>query len=64
MSNHINKQGQFQSDLHPELPPNKIILSFKDPEAQFALRVFAAKTKDRELGEDILEVLNKISLNN
>ena len=59
MPHHINKKGQFQSDLHPELPPNKIILSFYDPEARQALEYFGHLTKDRELGEDILEVLKK-----
>ena len=56
---HINKDGDFQSDKHPFMKPNKLMLSFKDKEARIALKVFAKVTKDRELGEDILEVLNK-----
>ena len=53
MGHHINSKGQFQSDLHPDLPPDKIIMSFKDPEARRALRFFAGITLDRELGADI-----------
>ena len=57
MGHHINDSGEFQSDLHPELPPGKIILSFKDPAARKALRLFATETTDVELAEDILKVL-------
>lgn len=60
MSHHINKDGQFQSDKHPDLAPNKIVLSFKDPAAQQALVLFAEETDDRELAEDILIVLKEI----
>ncbi len=60
MGHHINHSGQFQSDKHPDLPPNKIILSFKDPAAQKALQVFAQETEDRELGDDIADVLENI----
>jgi len=58
MGHHINKEGQFQSDLHPELPPNKITLSFKDPVARKALHVYAEYTKDKELADDIKTVLS------
>ena len=62
MGHHINEQGKFQSDKYPDLPPNKIILSFKDPEARKALEYFGHLTKDQELGEDILEVLTNNSM--
>jgi len=62
MGHHINKEGKFQSDLHPELPPNKIILSFKDPVARKALHIYAEHTKDKELAEDIRTILSKFSL--
>lgn len=53
MGHHINKQGEFQSDKYPDLPPDKIVLSFKDPEARKALDVFAVETSDFELSKDI-----------
>ncbi len=57
MSHHINKDGQFQSDKYPDLTPNKIILSFKDPAARCALKTFCVETDDHELAKDILKVL-------
>lgn len=55
MAHHINADGQFQSDRHPDLPPDKIVLSFKDPLAWAALSVVAAayEIKDPELSADI-----------
>ena len=58
MGHHINKNGNFQSDKYPNLPENKIVLSFKEKEARIALRVYAEITTDRELGDDILSCLN------
>lgn len=60
MGHHINKEGNFQSDKYPELPENKIILSFKDKEAQVALKLYAETTQDKELGEDILLALRAV----
>ncbi len=57
MSHHINAKGQFQSDRHPDLPPNKIILSFRDPAARAALLNYAHRTPDRELADDIAHVI-------
>ncbi len=57
MSRHINAKGQFQSDRHPELPPNKIILSFRDPAARAALLNYAQRTPDRELAGAISLVI-------
>ena len=54
MGHHINEKGQFQSDKFPELAPDKIVLSFKDPVAREALMQFAGRTKDMRLGADIL----------
>jgi hypothetical protein len=61
MGHHITSEGTFQSDKYPDLAPDKIVLSFKDKEAQEALKVFAHTTNDRELAEDILERLLTIS---
>ncbi len=55
MGHHINDKGQFQSDKYPDLPPDKIILSFKDPAARFALEAYSNNVMtDKELAEDIM----------
>ena len=57
MGHHINKEGQFQSDKYPDLPPDKIILSFKDTNAKLALAFYVNSVLkyggDKELAEDI-----------
>lgn len=60
MGYHINSEGQFQSDKYPDLPPDKIILSFKDPLAREALFLYAKNTKDNMLAEDILARIQSI----
>jgi hypothetical protein len=40
---HLDNDGRFQSDTHPELPPDKIVLSFKDPLARAALYKLAER---------------------
>lgn len=60
MGHHINKKGNFQSDKYPELPENKIVLSFKDELARRVLETYAKATPDRELGMDISQVIKKI----
>lgn len=55
MGHHINQNGEFQSDKHPDLPPDKIILSFKDPRAHGALLALAEgyMATDLEFSDDI-----------
>lgn len=55
MGHHINGKGQFQSDKHPELPPDRIRLNFNNPRSQLALWVLAEQYDhvDPELAEDI-----------
>ena len=55
MGHHINSEGRFQSDKYPDLPPDKIVLSFKDPRARNALIALAAdyQTTDPDLSDDI-----------
>ena len=55
MGHHINKAGQFQSDKYPDLPPDKITLSFDDPYARTVLERYAHLTLDRELAFDIMQ---------
>ena len=52
---HIDAQGQFQSDKYPDLPPDKIVLSFNDLKARIALRRLADdyRWKDNQLSKDI-----------
>ena len=57
MGHHINSDGQFQSDKHPDLPPNKIALDFRDAFARGPLLFYAQVTPDRELGLDIIMAL-------
>lgn len=66
MSHHINKHERFISDKYKvvrlkdgtDCSEDKLVLSFNDLDAHFAIEVFAFSIKDRELREDILEVLN------
>lgn len=60
MGHHINKRGQFKSDKYPKLPPDKIILSFKDAAAREALRLYAKLTDDKDLAWDIFTRLRTI----
>lgn len=60
MGHHINDEGQFQSDKYPDLPPDKIILSFRDDAAFKPLLDYAAATDDEELGDDIVSRLMDI----
>ena len=60
MGHHIDSEGRFQSDKYPELPPDKIILSFKDPVARRHLYYYAHETDDIELGKDIVLRLKSI----
>jgi len=66
MGHHIDSEGRFQSDKHPDLPPDKIILSFKDPHARVALGAYAKSVRssnvqgDVELADDISFRIYKI----
>ena len=63
MGHHIDKEGRFQSDRHPDLEPDKIIVSFKHPQARPALAALAEAYQevDVELADDIRERLRTIS---
>jgi len=55
MSHHIDAAGRFQSDKYPDLPPDRIVVSFESPRAVRALRALAEDYADHdpELAEDI-----------
>lgn len=55
MGHHIDSEGRFQSDKHPDLAPDKIIVSFKDYRAHAALAMLSLSylETDPELATDI-----------
>lgn len=59
MGHHIDDQGRFQSDKYPDLPPDKVVVSFKDSHALPALMALARGyiQTDPEFAADILERL-------
>jgi hypothetical protein len=59
MGHHIDKAGRFQSDRHPDLEPDKIVVSFRHPSAWPALAALAESYQhlDPELSDDIRERL-------
>ena len=61
MGHHINDLGQFQSDKHPDLKPDHIVLDFNDPSAKGPLALYASISDDDELNEDILARLKSLS---
>ncbi len=62
MGHHIDDQGRFSSDKYPDLPPDKIVVSFKDPHALLALAVLALAYEDDDVGlsNDIRERLRTL----
>ena len=64
MGHHIDSEGRFQSDKYPDLPPDKIVLSFKDPRARNALMalVEAYYDADPELADDVVTRLGSLPL--
>ncbi len=62
MGHHIDSEGRFQSDKFPDLAPDKIVLSFKDPAARRALNVYSIFAEDRELARDIRTRIDAIKI--
>lgn len=62
MGHHLNENGFFQSDKHPELKEHKIMLDFRDEYAQPVLRKYALLTHDKELSEDIQNAIINVRL--
>lgn len=63
MGHHIDTEGRFQSDKYPELGPDKIVVSFRHPEARRALYALADgyRAKDPGFADDILGRLRRIT---
>lgn len=56
MGHHIDPlSGKFQSDKHPELPPDRIRVNLENPKSEQALRQLAINYRetDRELADDL-----------
>ena len=61
MSYHLNEQDQFQSEQYPDMRPDEIVLSLRDPAAMEALYVYADMTDDDDLAVPILKRLEAIA---
>ena len=63
MGHHIDREGRFQSDRYPDLDPDKIVVSFKHPQARRALAVLADDyaSTDPELAADIRTRLESLT---
>lgn len=64
MRYHLNAFGQFQSDQYPDMLPDEIVLSFRDPAAIEALHAFADLTDDDDLAVAIVKRLDAIAEEN
>ncbi len=55
MGHHIDESGRFQSNKHPDLEQDKIVLSFRDKPAAVALLYYAKLVEryDPELSGDL-----------
>lgn len=62
MGHHINKDGEFQSDKHPELPADTILINFRNPASHAALAALAQNYEwiEPELADDIRERLKTV----
>ena len=59
---HIDSEGRFRSDKYPDLEPDKIVVSFRHPQARRALYALADGYADidAELAADIRERLRSL----
>ena len=60
MGHHLNSDRRFQSDKHPKLKPDHIVLDLGDPAAKGPIRLFARNTKDRGVAEDLITRLDEM----
>ena len=61
MCHHLNTFGQFQSNQYPDMLPDEIVLSCRDPAAMEALHAFADLTDDDDLAVAIVKRLDAIA---
>ena len=62
MGHHLDANGDFQSDKHPELKPNRVLVNLENPlSARGMLRLAQDyHDTDEEFAEDVLEVLGRL----
>lgn len=62
MGHHIDDQGRFQSDKHPDTPANRIRMNLENPKSLRALVVCAEDhhDDDPEFSDDLLACLRQI----
>ena len=62
MGHHINEDGNFQSDKHADMPPNRLRLNMENPLSLRALMVLSADYEDHdvEFASDIRIALAKL----
>lgn len=54
MGHHLTEEGRFKSDKYKWCPEGYFALSFKDPHALDAIRLYATLTEDEELSKDLI----------
>ena len=59
---HIDSEGRFQSDKYPKLPPDKVVISLKDPRSWPGLRMIGAAygDEDVEFAGDLLARVHEL----
>ncbi len=50
MGHHIDPDGRFQSDKYPELKPDQILVSFRNPSSWRSLWILAEDYQDVDAG--------------
>ena len=55
MGHHIDSDGRFQSDKHPELPADRVRISLENPRSKRALLLLADdyEAHDAEFAQDL-----------
>ena len=55
MGHHIDDEGRFQSDKYPELGPDKVVISLRDPKVYWVAATIAEayRKADPEFAQDV-----------
>ena len=59
MGHHLTERGTFKSDKYDWCPEGYFALSFKDPIARIAIKLYAETTYDDELRADLKAALRQ-----
>ena len=60
MAHYLTKDKKFKSDKYDWCPEGFFALKFTDPIAQEAISLYADKTSDEELAEDLKEAIKLV----